>query len=75
LKTLSKVFKEKLGKSKSLRTFALPNRKKLPAGNEKRLIPTKNFILIENKICKLKKHFVPLHSQSQTGLANGKKRA
>jgi type V secretory pathway adhesin AidA len=33
------------------------------------------FILIENKNLESQKIFLPLHSQSQTGLANGKKRA
>ena len=72
-KTSPKFFKEKLGKSKSLRTFALPNRKKLIADNDKGLTPTQNFILIENKIWKVKKASYLCTPNHKQGLQTARK--
>jgi hypothetical protein len=54
-KTLQKTSEEKLGKLKSLRTFALPNRKRLLSKALGAYIERRIFILIENKIWRLKK--------------------
>jgi hypothetical protein len=68
-------FKEKFGKLKSLRTFALPNRKRPLAHHKLTSTSTKNFILIENKICRLKNFpylCTPNHKQD---LQTARKRA
>jgi len=63
------------GKSKSLRTFALPNRKRLLADNDRGLTPTQDFILIEDKIWKLKNSSYLCTPNHKQGLQTARKRA
>ena len=68
-----KFLKEKFGKLKSIRTFALPNGKKLLADNETDLTPTQDFILIENKIWKVRKSSYLCTPNHKQGLQTARK--
>jgi hypothetical protein len=73
LKTPPQIFKEKFGKSKSLRTFALRNRKRPLADIETDVISAKNFILIENKICRIKNSSYLCTPNHKQGLQTARK--
>ena len=72
---MNKYLLDCLQHKKILHTFALPNRRGLVTTSETDRTPTENFILIENKIWKVKKFSYLCTPNHKQGLQTARKRA